>query len=186
MQAAECAMQEKYGDASLCGRNNQFRLILPGKQQVVVVKTGSKGQVMQRTYGSEIGSRFTGTSDADIVVVAVRNRPNDPIRVYEVPGDVYRERITTAYAALVQSGQLNPTDLRVLRLDGKGYPIQRVDEEWEKYLLTEQYVLIADVLSSPTRETRSGNTAKVVEEAKAMVAEAFGVPIEKVSISVNM
>ena len=89
VRAAEIAMKAKYGGAELYGSNNQYRLDLPSGKRAVI-KTGNKGQVMQRTHGNEIDARFTGVVDADLIVIAVRNGPNDPIRVFEIPGDVYR------------------------------------------------------------------------------------------------
>ena len=184
LQAAEDAMQTKYGSAKLDGNNNQYRLKLPNCKKVVV-KTGNKGQVMQRTYGEEVDSKHIGTADAEIVVIAVRNNPDNPIRVFEVPGDIYRDKMKSTYAALLKSGQLKPTDLRVLRFDGKGYPKQRVTDEWAEHLIYDGSLPPQNSLNHqgtpPPRDPK-----QAVEVAKSIVANAFGIPIEKVSISVSM
>lgn len=184
VRAALLAMKAKYGGAELSGSNNQNCLDLPNGKRAVI-KTGNKGQVMQRTHGNEIGARFTGVVDVDPIVIAVRNGPNDPIRVFEVPGNVYRDRMTSTYVELLQSKQMSPTDLRVLRFDGKGYPEQRVAEEWATYLLKDG-LLPPQGSSLPPGRSVPQDVSQAIEAAKAMVAEAFGVPVDKVSISVNM
>ena len=184
LQAAEDAMRVKYGSVKLFENNNQCRLGLPNSKKVIV-KTGSKGQVMQRAYGEEVDSKFIGTADADIVVIAVRNSPDHPIRVFEVPGDVYRNRMKSTYAELLESKQLKQDELRVLRFDGKGYPEQRVTEEWAQYMIYDGSPSIQRALVLQGRQPPQ-DPKQAVEVAKAIVANAFGIPVEKVSISVNM
>ena len=184
VRAAESAMKGKYGAAELYGSNNQYRLDLPNGKRAVI-KTGNKGQVMQRTHGSEIDSRFTGVGDADLVVVAVRNKPNDPIRIFEIPADVYRDRMTSAYAELLESNHLRPHTTRLLRFDGKGYPKQRVDEEWARYMIKDGSAS-PEGSSLPSERSVTQDVTQAIEAAKAVVAEAFGVPVDKVSISVNL
>jgi hypothetical protein len=183
-QTAEEAMTAKYGKASLFGKNNQYGLHLENGKRAVV-KTGSKGQVMQRTHGDEIDARFSGVADADLVVIAVRNSAEGPIAVYEVPADVYRDRMTSAYKELLQSNQLRPSDLRVLRFDEKGYAQQRVADEWSKYRLPTNTAATKN--TSPQNQDESTTDAmRIFDEAKEMVARAFGIPKGNVSISISM
>lgn len=183
VRAAQMAMKTKYGSAELYGSNNQYWLKLPNGKRALI-KTGSKGQVMQRTHGKKPDSRFIGVADADLVVIAVKNSPNGAISVYEVPGDVYRNRMTSAYVEMLESKRLRPTDLRVLRFDGKGYPEQRVDEEWAVYM-RETGPVPPEGSSLPPSQPPQDPT-QAVETAKAIVAAAFGVPVDAVSVSVNM
>jgi len=176
VRCAVDVLRHRYGSVEVLHRNNQYSARLPDGQ-LVAIKTGSKGQVMQRTHGTDVNARFTGVEDVDLVAIAVRNSPRDSIAVYEIPAETYRDRMATTYAKLVQqSRKLRPDDLRVLRFDDKGYDEQRVSEDWAQYRV--------DVSSEtrPATKTRQ----EVVTAAKAMIAEAFGVPVDKVSVSVNM
>jgi hypothetical protein len=171
------ALRCRYGSVEVLHRNNQYSARLPSGRRAVL-KTGSKGQVMQRTHGHDEDARFTGIEDCEVAVIAVQNGPGDPIAVYEVPTDIYRDRMKSTYAKLIQQPRkLRPSDLRVLRFDNKGYPEQRVAEEWAEYQID---VSGEGVPGAMTRRE------EVVATAKAMIAEAFGVPIGKVSVSVNM
>jgi hypothetical protein len=136
---------------------------------------------MQRTHGTEIDARYTGVVSADIVIAAVRNRDNEPIQVFEIPGKIYRDRMTSAYAELLNSGQLRPTDLRVLRFNDKGYEEQRVVEEWAEYRLQ-------DVATDERHQSQIDGIkpGEALIEAKELVAKAFGVTADKVQISVNL
>lgn len=183
VQAAHAAIQAKHGESRMWGANNQYRIELPNGASVVV-KTGSKGQVMQRTLGEEADSEFIGLDKADYVVIAVQNGPADPIMVYEVPAAAYRDRMKQEYEARFQFANLRPTDLRVLRFDERGYPFQRVAKEWEGYRLKFHAAPIEQG-PRPTSPPRPEISDQAVQAAKKMVAEAFGVSVDKVNISVN-
>jgi hypothetical protein len=177
VRRAADALERRHGGVEVSHRNNQFSALLPDGRRAVI-KTGSRGQVMQRTRGTDVHARYTGVEDLDLAVIAVQNGPGESIAVYEVPGAIYRDRMTSTYAKLVQqSRKLRPDDLRVLRFDNKGYPEQRVAEAWAQYRIDFRGEVPATAMTS---------RQEVVAAAKAMIAEAFGVPVEKVSVSVNM
>jgi hypothetical protein len=170
------ALRGENDSVEVLHRNNQYSARLPDGRRAVI-KTGSNGQVMQRTHGTDVDARYTGVEDVELVVIAVRNRPVDPIAVYEVPADIYRDRMTSTYAKLQQSGTLQPDDLRVLRFDNRGYPEQRVAGDWAEYRID---------VSGETPPPAMTPRQEVGAAARAMVAEAYGVPVDKVTITLNI
>ncbi len=176
------SLQSKFGELEIFHKNNQHAAVLFDGRRAII-KTGSKGQVMQRTHGTGADARYTGVEDADLVVISVRDGPKDAIRVYAVDGAIYRDRMTKTHMELQTSGTLDPTDLRVLRFDGKGYPEQRVDEDWADYMLSADPDPVV-ALSSEGSSDLSPSDA--IQQAKYLVANAFGIPAEKVNISVDL
>lgn len=169
----------RYGSVEMLNRNNQHSALLPDGRRAVI-KTGNNGSIMQRTRGNEAGAEYIGVADVETVVIAIRARGETTPRIYEVPGDVYRQRMTEAHNAVQK--KIEPTDLRVLRFDGKGYPEQQVAEEWANYIIDEK-----PTDSGPNGDASDArsNPGQVLSDAKAMVASAFGVTPEQVNITVN-
>jgi len=168
----------RYGSVEIVNRNNQYSALLPDGRRAVI-KTGNNGSIMQRTRGTDVGAEYIGVADVETVLIAIRARGETTPRIYEVPGDVYRQRMTEAHNAVQK--KIEPTDLRVLRFDGKGYQEQQVTQEWANYLFEEE---MADSPTGDATDASSG-PGRVLSDAKAMVANAFGVTPDQVSITVN-
>ena len=139
--------------------------------------------MMQPTHGVDIDSPYSGGEDVDRIVISVRNGPSDPIHVYEVPGQVFRDRMKKEYEDCCKIPRLNPTDFRVLRFDERGYPFQRVYDEWKEYEV--YYDVTPDKQATKKKDKEPKDSQKIVEEAKVLIAEAYGVSPDKASILVS-
>lgn len=177
-QIAEKCLMDRYGTVQIEKRNNQTIATFPDGRSAIV-KTGNNGSIMQKTRGTHVDAEYIGVSDVETVVIAVRAHGRSDPAVYEVPGEVYRERMTKAHIEV--QDKIRPTNLRVLRFDGKSYPEQQVAQEWSDYRIDERLdeVPVTELTSS------SASPGEVLKSAKEMVAAAFGVTTDQVNITVN-
>jgi hypothetical protein len=188
------AVRSRYGGGEPYGKNNQRLVKLPDGQRALI-KVGSNGQCMQRAKGSEIDAPFTGGLDqVDRILIAVRTGGDQPIRVYDVPRDVYEDQMRSSYDETIKVHRNQPSDLRVLRFDQKGYPSQRVASEWSEFLVQEFDHLHRGNFERVNRQATSTAPSEphiygpkeAIEAAKKLVAEAWGVATDNVSITVTM
>ena len=150
---------------------------------------------MQRAKGSQTDAPFTGGLDqVDRILIAVRTGGDQPIRVYDVPRDVYEDQMRSSYDETIKVHRNQPSDLRVLRFDQKGYPSQRVASEWSEFLVQEFDHLHRGNFERVNRQATSTAPSEphiygpkeAIEAAKKLVAEAWGVATDNVSITVTM
>ena len=184
------ALEYKYGTKiKIYTAGHQTFATLPNGEDAPI-KSGSKGNILQVTRGEEYDAPYTGAQQtAETIIIAVRNDENSPFKIYEVPGEEYRSKMKERYIKRTENHKLNKTTLRVLRFNDKGYPEQRIAEEWEEYRI--------DVENRDNAKQENSNEMHNLEEdgetlhdvlvrAKKLFASISGVSESDVEISIKI
>jgi hypothetical protein len=148
--------------------------------KLVRLRTNNKWALMDYATGTEWADPIKHVEEADFVCDVCVN-PKSGIEVYFVPADRVAADLKAGHKALIERrGRPSDSDVRILKFSND--PTRLWHGYSDKYA---QFKLgrTSAPAASPSRLSMLGGD--VIERAQRMVADAFGVPVSAVRISVD-